>query len=274
MTGYVPVPRMRLGAYSLGFLTNYPLKRALAGVGYDIVSGPTSPSIDGVAVWGDRPVARRAHAAAKRRGVPPVFIEDAFIRSVTPQERAPVIGLTIDHKAPYFDANRPSDLEDLLNATTKGDGQSPALDAYLSSGLSKYNDARMVPDDLEPGSFVLVVDQVRGDASISAGQASEKSFASALAAALDENPGVPVLIKTHPRASDGHFAGVPNDERVRFLPNGVDPVVRIVPPQPFDAAQVGRKAMLHHQIAAKAQNVGGVEQGFFLGGDKIGRAHV
>ena len=38
--------------------------------------------------------------------------------------------------------------------------------------------------------------------------------------------------------------------------------------QPFDTFQIGGKAMLHHQIAAKAQNIGGVKQRLFFGGDK------
>ena len=39
----------------------------------------------------------------------------------------------------------------------------------------------------------------------------------------------------------------------------MDPVIGIMPPQPFDALEVGRKAVLHHQIAAETQDVGGVE---------------
>ncbi len=46
------------------------------------------------------------------------------------------------------------------------------------------------------------------------------------------------------------------------------PVIGEMATDPFDPFEVGRKPVLHHQIPAKTQHVGGVEQRLFLGGDK------
>lgn len=224
MTGEEARSAKRIGAYSLGFLRQTSLRRCLKNAGYQIVPGPMARDLDGIAVWGDRPVARRALAASKRRGVPPVFVEDAFLRSVTPSESGPVIGLTIDHKAPYFDCSRPSNLEDLLNAAQPSAGLDDVFDQYLGSGLSKYNRWLPVPEELESGSFVLVADQKRDDASIRLGGAGPREFAQALEAALDENPGLPIYIKTHPRANWGHFDPANLPAGVSILPRGLDPV--------------------------------------------------
>jgi len=246
MTGQGAVSRHRLGAYSLGFLSNRKLRVALAGAGYDIVPGPLARQIDGVAVWGDRPVAARALAAAKRRGVPPVFVEDAFLHSVTPQNSEPVIGLTLDHQAPYFDASRPSDLEDLLNAARPSDEPNLAFDAYRDLGLSKYNHARDVPDWLDRERFVLVLDQRRDDASIRLGAADERSFAQALEAAMDENPDARVLVKQHPRGG-GYFTQLP--DRAAKLSSGIDPVQCLKHAQGVYCvtSQLGFEAILHGQ---------------------------
>lgn len=239
----------RLGAYSLGFLRNAPLRNALAGAGYAVTAGPFSADLDGIAIWGDRAVARRGLAACKRRGLPPVFIEDAFLRSVSPAERWPVIGLTIDHKAPYFTADRASDLEDVLNAGAP-DGDALAFEEYLASGLSKYNNG--LGDGSACGEgFVLVVDQLRGDASIRQGAATEDSFAQMLAAALDENPGARVLVKQHPRAKDAphraHFDPSALPDRVEIAPEGCDPVALLGRAERVYCvtSQLGFEAILH-----------------------------
>jgi capsular polysaccharide export protein len=53
----------------------------------------------------------------------------------------------------------------------------------------------------------LVIDQTRGDASITYGGGSEAMFREMLAVARIENPSAPILIKTHPETRDGHRAG-------------------------------------------------------------------
>jgi hypothetical protein len=42
-----------------------------------------------------------------------------------------------------------------------------------------------------------------------------------------------------------------------------------MPVQPFDPFEIGCAPVLHDQIAAHPQHVGGIEQRFFLGGDEM-----
>ncbi len=219
-----PSSGRKLGVYSLGFLKDRRLRQALAAAGWDVVAGPLSRDIEAVGIWGARPVSARGVRAAGLRGVPLVHIEDAFLRSVTAGTGAPVMGLTIDCTGNYLDMAGPSDLEILLNrpVTPPDAAELAVFDDFLRSGLSKYNDHWRPSSELPSEPFVLVVDQLRGDASIALGGAGADTFASMLDAAMSENPGLPVYIKRHPRAVDaperGHFSDLP--EGARFLPDG------------------------------------------------------
>ncbi len=236
--------RLRLGAYSLGLLTNKPLKRALSSIDIDLVVGPIDRDLDAVAAWGNSPTSQRAISAGLRRNLPVVYLEDAFLRSITPDESEPLIGLTFDRQAPYFDANRPTDLEDLLNAATPETGPNLAYDEYLDSQLSKYN-AACAPQPDE--HYVLVVDQLKDDASIKLGQAEAKDFALALEAALDENPDVPVFVKPHPRSQDGHFDYGNLPTGVFQLPANSDPILAVKGATNVYCvtSQLGFEAILH-----------------------------
>ena len=236
----------RLGAFSLGFLSNPSLKRALSAAGYDIRIGPLTKQLDGVAVWGDRPVAARARKAAQRRKLPCVFVEDAFLRSVKPDETS-VLGLTIDHQRPYFDATGPSDLEDLLNHAQPDQSASLAFEEYLSSGLSKYNHCWQCPEQLEQDSFVIVVDQRQADASIRLGGAQAKDFELCLEAALDENPHRNVMIRAHPRGQQSYFDINNLPDRATLLPRDIAPVFSIQRAKNVYCvtSQMGFEAVLH-----------------------------
>jgi capsular polysaccharide export protein len=76
---------------------------------------------------------------------------------------------------------------------------------WCEQRVSKYNAS---PDALCPAqTYVLVVDQTAGDASIAAGGASPASFSTMLAAALAEHPGSPVVVKIHPDVAAGRKRG-------------------------------------------------------------------
>jgi len=217
-------PRRKLGVYSLGFLKNRALREALRLAGWDVVAGPLQRDIDAIGVWGGRPVASRGVAAAKRRGLPVLYIEDAPLRSVTPDASEPIMGLTLDESGNYLDCAGPSALENLLNSKplAASPGTDAALEAYLRSKLSKYNADWRLASELPDGPFVLVVDQLPDDASIGLGGADASSFARMLKAAIGEHPGLPVYVKRHPRAEAapgrGHFAQLPDG--VGFLEHG------------------------------------------------------
>ena len=52
-----------------------------------------------------------------------------------------------------------------------------------------------------------MVDQTRGDASVTYGNADEATFREMLLIAREENPGARIIIKTHPETEAGHRAG-------------------------------------------------------------------
>lgn len=148
---------------------------------------------------------------ASRTGAKCLFLEDAFLRSVLPgRAGAPIHGLLVDTRRPYYDSSGPSDLEhilatDPLAETARG---TALITALRLKDVSKYNchtpDLR-APD---PG-YVLVVDQIKGDASIAGAGADAERFHEMYAAARSEHPDRRILVRGHPVASEatrsGHF---------------------------------------------------------------------
>ncbi|MDB6453661.1 capsular polysaccharide biosynthesis protein [Falsirhodobacter sp. 20TX0035] len=203
----------RLFFFNAGLLRQARLRRILSLAGHELHLGLPGPE-DGVVVWGRSPYAARGEAVARRRGVPLFRLEDAFLRSVRPGrvDKDGPLGVFLDTGV-HFDASQPTALEAALNAPAD-----PALLARARTGiarlraleLSKYND--FDPDaPLPPPGFVLVVDQVKGDASLRHCGAGADVFDRMLAAARTENPGARIVIKTHPETAaglrPGHLTG-------------------------------------------------------------------
>lgn len=170
---------------------------------------------DAVAVWGDSPVAWRGKAAARRSGAALIRVEDAFLRSILPgraaghlARRGP-IGLIIDPVGLHFDPSAPSLIENLITdgrAAAQAATADLAIQRLIAADLSKYN--AHLPETPAPASgYILIIDQTRGDASLQG--AGRAAFLTMLQAARDENPGAPILIRTHPETArglrPGHF---------------------------------------------------------------------
>lgn len=190
-------------------------------------------SADAVVGWGDRPSARYARAIAGRLHIPCIALEDGFLRSAgLGQTGAPPVSLIVDRSGIYYDARRPSDLEQLVEL----DGwNSDALLAHAREaiavknkcGLSKYNFAPAL--DLPPRHTqrVLVIDQTKGDASIAGALADETAFARMLVAARDEHPNAEILVKRHPAVAAGLKQGCVDPAAVagtRTLDRACDPI--------------------------------------------------
>ena len=208
---------MRLHAYSGGFLGPSAqarrIRRILALAGHPLRLGWPGPD-DAVAAWGHGPRASRAEGVAARSGAALWRIEDAFIRSIHPARlggEAPM-GLLVDRQGAHYDPSQPSALEHLL-ATHPLDN-TPLLDRarlcmarMATIDLSKYNAHDPALEPPAPG-YVLVIDQVRGDASVRhggvGGPLPDGLFDEMLTAALDENPGARVILRTHPEAMAPH----------------------------------------------------------------------
>lgn len=193
----------------------------------------SSPRFDAVAGWGFRPTAARARALAARAKVPYIAVEDGFLRSVGLAVAGyPPLSLVVDDVGIYYDATRPSRLEQLIS-DVPSDGPlmadaRAALALIRQQRLSKYNHAPDRLPELHAGSRVLVIDQTAGDMSIRYGGVDGSTFDAMLDAALAENPGARVVVKTHPDVLAGKrpscFARAHANERVTFLADDVNPL--------------------------------------------------
>ncbi len=213
-------PKRRLGVFSLGFLWQPALRRALDRAGWRVGAG--SASADAIGVWGRRGVAWRGTAMARRAGKPLMTLEDGFLRSVLPGAKSPVISLILDDIGIYYDASQPSRLEQLI-AEGEGDVERArrGIARLRSARLSKYNHA---PDMVAPPEgHVLVVDQTKGDASVTWGGATEASFARMLQAAKAEHPGAEVIVKRHPETASGAKEGYLGETDATIIADAVNP---------------------------------------------------
>lgn len=202
------------------------IRRILALAGLPMRLGRPGPR-DLVAVWGRTGVAARGEALAARTGAGLVRLEDAWLRSVHPgRTGAPTLGLLIDRSGVHYDASTPSDLETLLARHPLDDHglirrAHDGIARLRAADLSKYNlhDPALRPP--EPG-YVLVVDQTRGDASVTHGGGAG-AFRAMLAAARDAHPGARLLIRAHPETALGLRPGHFGPEDGELLTDPVSP---------------------------------------------------
>lgn len=188
-----------------------------------IARHPDPQDLDGVLAWGRKPSASVAAAWAARHNLPIWRAEDGFLRSVGLGDHSPPLSLVLDDLGIYYDALVQSRLEAMV-AEPHGIAQrtrAGALrDAWRAGRLSKYNHAREAAPPAEE-TFILAVDQTFGDASIAYGLANAASFSRMLEAALDEHPGLPVVLKVHPDViagrKRGHFDSLSPGQASRVL---------------------------------------------------------
>ena len=221
--------RGRLYTYSLGFLCQRRVRRILTLVGWDLRLGWPG-SDDAVAVWGQRPVAARGRAVARRTGAGLITVEDGFLRSLRPGVTgAPPLSLIIDDLGIYHDASRASRLERILSEIDLDTSRTTEAEATLvrlrEARLSKYTPP--VPRRDFGSGHVVVVDQTRGDSSIQGGGAGQETFRRMLDAARVENPGARLIIKSHPDvvagAKQGHLSPSDLSGSEEILADDVNP---------------------------------------------------
>ncbi|OCX66618.1 capsular biosynthesis protein [Thioclava sp. SK-1] len=221
----------RLYYYNAGFLRQKPLRAILGAAGWDLRLGLPSCG-DHVAVWGRSPYAKRGEAVAQKRGLGLIRVEDAFVRSVHPgRAKEPPLGLLIDPYGVHFDSSTPSLIEHLamsepLDDTALLQRSRDGMARLRHSHISKYNNFDPNAAPPAPG-YVLVIDQTRGDASITYGGASARLFREMLGVAQIENPGARILIKTHPETQagyrPGHYGPEHCDERTFLFREPISP---------------------------------------------------
>lgn len=187
-----------------------PLLAPRLGVPLSIVSGLIKqPSKTAYIGWGLKSSGRRARTLAKRDHCPCWLLEDGFIRSLGPSN-CQSLSLIIDSVGIYYDASRPSLLEALVQrplGSTEIARARRLIDAWRENRISKYNNARDIEISRLPTSYVLVVDQTAGDASIAGGFGNAAMFNDMLLDALTTYSNSQVVLKLHPEVVAGRKAG-------------------------------------------------------------------
>lgn len=161
-----------------------------------------------------------------------ILVEDGFLRSrgLGADLVAP-LSLVLDDTGIYYDANRPSLLENLLNASDKLDDTARAratalTERIIEARLSKYNlKAKPLPD-LPKGRRILVPGQVEDDASIKLGTSEVANNLTLLEITRKANPAAIIIYKPHPDVAAGLRPGhVPNAlELANVVLSDADPI--------------------------------------------------
>lgn len=148
-------------------------------------------------------------------------LEDGFIRSVgLGANCVPPLSVIVDRSGVYFDPNRPSDLETLLEC-----GELPAnwveraknlRTTLVQAGISKYGREEVTTPLMESKQRrILVTGQVEDDRSVLSGGANCTNL-DLIARARALEPDAWIIYKPHPDVEAGHRKGhVPDAEALR-----------------------------------------------------------
>ena len=187
--------------------------------------------------WGYRPSGKAAAKDADAKGLKLLLLEDGLVRSLRPGEGT-CYSLVADSRGIYYDAAGRSDLIAGLNAGAPagwmrqrpGDEAGDLLRRFRESGASKYNwyPGEFARAPLPEKTGVLVVDQTRGDTSLEHGGMGAGDFDKMVRDALDEHPGEPVYLRSHPdhRYRSKHSCFSPwvfTESRITLLPPDLSP---------------------------------------------------
>lgn len=145
-------------------------------------------------------------------------IEDGFIRSAAlGTTLSEPLSLAFDNDTLYFDARKPSRLENLLNQFDEAANRpllkstEIVLELYKKLKISKYNQNDISYRSILPiktkQKRILVLGQVEDDASIRFGNAAEWNNEKLLSLASTENPDAQIIYKPHPDVLKGYRIG-------------------------------------------------------------------
>ncbi len=186
-----------------------------------------APLPDVALVWGRKESGDATERWAREHEVPVWYLEDGWVRGCSSDAHSRLTySLLVDDAGVYYDAASPSAIENFLtdevHVATECDAAT--LDRarrwrerMVAAGVTKYNGYRSTGLEPVPSDpFVLVVDQTRDDASVRHGAMEAADFERMLEAAIDENPGCRVLVRTHPDVVAGRRRGYLGDAAARY----------------------------------------------------------
>lgn len=173
---------------------------------------------------------------AKHKKIPIYTIEDGFLRSVGPGLlHGRPSSLCLDSKGIYFNAEKPSKLESIIQNFDKY--KNDELIQRAKQAIQLYNDARLSKYyDTEPFNDVglartnnysiLVMGQVEDDASILKGRASVKSSLGLVQQAKKDYPEADIYFRPHPDHWLGNRKG-----KWRSSLTKISQIAAVVPPE-------------------------------------------
>lgn len=188
-----------------------------------------------IAGWGLKSSAQKAISIAKKNRIPYLALEDGFIRSLDlGVHRAPTFSMVVDPIGIYYDAARPSLLENILNddsSLTQNilDEAEEAIEFIRKHQISKYNLSSSNYTVKSGGKKnILLVDQTANDMSIVLGGANASSFRDMVKYAQGMLDDANVYVKYHPDViagkKKGYLSELPLDPRFKVIKEHVNPI--------------------------------------------------
>ena len=228
---------MQVSTFSHGIYKIPNLKAFLGASKLSLASNQKSFTINDVIVgWGMKKNTVKAKKIAIQNQLPYLSLEDGFIRSVGLGRAGNAsISLVADACGIYYDASKPSDLENLLNGSDDAFDENliaqakKAILLILNHHISKYNGQQFAPASLfdSQQKNILIVDQVAGYASLTYG-ALDFSLEQMVSAAKLENPGARIYVKLHPETVEGFrkglFSKLEKDADLVFISENYNPI--------------------------------------------------
>jgi capsular polysaccharide export protein len=149
---------------------------------------------------------KKIYWASKTRGEENILrAEDGFLRSRgLGALLARPWSVVLDGRGIYYDPQRPSDLEDILQNEDMPEGllnrAKKLREKMVAAEVSKYNVGTRALPDIEAGGrkVILVPGQVEDDASIMRGTQGIRTNLDLLKTIREKNPGACILYKPHP----------------------------------------------------------------------------
>ena len=195
--------------------------------------------------WGRKRTGRFASWCHKIFGGELKLFEEGFIRSVgLGVDGSPSFSTVEDDTGIYYDATRPSKLENILNTYDFSsdvelmEKASEAIALIKKHHISKYNDSPDTDDRFQAkfrmtegkaqDKKVLVIAQASGDMSLKYGLAEKFDTDEMIRAAVDENPDAAIYLKIHPDVLSGKKKSDIDIEKVKqsciIIDENVNPI--------------------------------------------------
>jgi capsular polysaccharide export protein len=176
-------------------------------------AGHESPSY----VWGAGAAQMSGGQLVEGQSRRMIHVEDGMLRSVgLGADLVEPISWVFDTQGMYFDATRPSDLEQILKTrqfSAQDSAQAKALrESLIGLGITKYNlrgQAWQRPHTPKP--VVLVAGQVESDASVQLGCTTVRSNTQLLRQVRLIRPDAHLIYKPHPDVEAGLRSGIVDD---------------------------------------------------------------